>query len=592
MSDQDFSRIRVLDDATVTRIAAGEVIERPASVVKELCENAIDAGAQRIEVAIRSQGGWITAIRVTDDGCGMAPGDARLAFARYATSKITAIEDLFACRTLGFRGEALASIASVARVTLVTKARSGTGIAGSRIVNLGGEMTDDAEAGCPFGTTITVEDLFYNTPPRKKFQKSLSAEISFISGLIERFVLSRPHIAFILSHNTRQILAVPGGDLGDAIIHLYGLPVARQLIRVAGSGEMVRLEGYISPPSLTRKNPYQVHISLNGRIISSRALTGAIRDGYGTLLPGDRYPLAFLNLGIVPSEVDVNVHPAKREVRLSREPAVKAEITAIIRESLASGSLTASEPGRIPAARPAKDRETFPYRIMDPRDAGVREPSRPADRLATERQLRLTEAESMMPPGSRLPDLEIIGQLANLYIIARTGDDDLMLIDQHAAHERVLYEQVRNRSLQDQAIQELIEPVVITLSPAECEALSAAIPHLLEEGFTLEPFGPRNFLLRTVPVILGRNIEPGEVRELIAGLIAPGSGRGVDARESIRRIVACRGAIKAGASCSPDQCLRLIRQLARTENPSSCPHGRPTMVILKKRSLDELFGRV
>jgi len=198
----------------------------------------------------------------------------------------------------------------------------------------------------------------------------------------------------------------------------------------------------------------------------------------------------------------------------------------------------------------------------------------------------------MIPPGSRLPDLEIIGQLANLYIIARTGDDDLMLIDQHAAHERVLYEQVRNRSLEDRAIQELIEPVVVSLSPAECEALSAAIPHLREEGFTLEPFGPRNFLVRSVPVILGRNIDPGEVRELIAELIAPGSGRGVDAREYIRRIVACRGAIKAGASCSPDQCLRLIRQLARTENPSSCPHGRPTMVILKKRRLDELFGRV
>ena len=591
MSDQESCRIRVLDDATVIRIAAGEVVERPASVVKELCENAIDAGAQRIAVAITSQGGRITAIRVTDDGCGMNPEDARLAFARYATSKITAIDDLFTCETLGFRGEALASIASVARVTLVTKARSGTGIAGRRIVNLGGDIVDDAEAGCPFGTTITVEDLFYNTPTRKKFQKSLSAEIAFISGLIERLVLSRPQISFVLSHNTRQIISVPGGDLGDAIIHLYGLPVARQLIRVTGSGTRVRLDGYISPPSLTRKNPYQVYISVNSRIIASRALAGAIKEGYATLLPADRYPLAFLNLEIIASDVDVNVHPAKREVRLSREFEVRAEITTIVRHSLASACLIGSEPERIPADLPHETRELFPYRIVAPREGGVHEPSR-NDRFATERQLRITETESLIPPGSRLPDLEIIGQLGNLYIIARTGEDDLILIDQHAAHERVLYEQVRERSLRDRATQELIEPVVISLSPRECETLAAAIPLLAQEGFTLDAFGPRNYLVRTVPVLLGRNIEPGEVRELIAELIAPGSGKGVDAREHIRRIVACRGAIKAGASCSPDQCLRLIRQLARTENPSACPHGRPTMVILKKRRLDELFGRI
>jgi DNA mismatch repair protein MutL len=567
------------------------VVERAASVVKELCENAIDAGAARIRVSITSRRGRVTSIQVSDDGCGMNPDDARLAFARYATSKITGIDDLFSCKTLGFRGEALASIASVACVTLVTKSREGTRISGTRIVNRGGEIQGESEIGCPSGTAITVEDLFFNTPAREKFQKSIAAEIALVTGIIERMVITYPGIAFDLTHNDRRILSVPGkGSLMDAIIHLWGLPLARQLIRVHGECPGVMVDGYISYPSLARKNQYQMYISVNKRSIASRTLAGAVREAYGTLLPADRYPVVFLDFTIAPSEVDVNVHPTKKEVRISREDEIRKEIVSVIKESLtgeclipAAGAGQASLPG---VEHPVKVR----YSILEGGGSGVREPLL-RERITTGRQLSLTGRQTDANVAPKLPEFEIIGQLGSLYILATTPGDDLLVIDQHAAHERVLYELVQGRSERDRDIQELIEPVVLSLSPGESETLAGSLSLLAEEGFLIDEFGPGTFLVRTVPVLLGQNIKPGEVREIIAGMIAPGTTRGVDSREQLRRMVACRGAIKAGADCTPDQCRQLLEQLARTKNPYTCPHGRPTMVVFGKRKLDELFKR-
>ncbi|MDD1705490.1 MAG: DNA mismatch repair endonuclease MutL [Methanoregulaceae archaeon] len=592
MTDRHDARIRVLDEATVTRISAGEVVERAASVVKELCENAIDAGAGRIRVSITSRAGRIAAIRVTDDGCGMIPKDARLAFARYATSKITGIEDLFSCKTLGFRGEALASIASVAHVTLDTKSREGTGISGTRIVNRGGEILSESETGSPFGTTITVEELFFNTPAREKFQKSVAAEIALITGIIERMVITHPEIGFDLTHNDRRILSVPGsGNLLDAIIHLHGLSLARQLIRVRGGNHRVIAEGYISRPSLTRKNQYHMYLSVNRRSIASRTLAGAIKEAYGTLLPADRYPVVFLDFTLAPSEVDVNVHPTKKEVRLSREDEIRKDVISVIKESLAGECLIPAA-GSGSAALPGLEYPVrFQYRTPEEGGAGVREPIL-RERIATERQLRLTGVQPKSEGASAIPDLEIIGQFGTLYILARTPGDDLILIDQHAAHERVLYELVSERAERGMGIQELIEPVVLPLSPGEREILAGALPLLSEEGFGIDEFGSGTFLVRTVPVVLGKNVGPGEIREIISEIIAPGTGRGVDSREQISRIVACRGAIKAGADCSPDQCRQLIEQLGQTRNPFTCPHGRPTMVAFRKRTLDELFKRI
>jgi DNA mismatch repair protein MutL len=522
----------------------------------------------------------------------MEPDDAQLAFARFATSKITGIDDLFSCKTLGFRGEALASIASVAHVTLVTKSREGTGISGTRIVNKGGEILGVSETGCPFGTTITVGELFFNTPAREKFQKPAATEIALITGIIERLVISHPETEFEFTHNDRQILSAPGrGDLMDAIIHLFGLPVARQMIRVHGEDQKLKVNGYISNPTLTRKNQYQMYISVNKRSIASRALAGAVREAYGTLLPAGRHPVVFLDLTIAGSEVDVNVHPTKREVRLSQEQEIRKELVSVIRMALA-GECLIPAPGTGPDVFPALEHSLrLRYGTAAESAPEVREPHL-KERITTERQLSLTGRQPDAPVDPKIPEFEIIGQLGGLYILASTPGDDLLVIDQHAAHERVLYELVRERSDHDQDIQELIEPVVLSLSPGESETLAGSLPLLAGEGFLIDEFGPGTFLVRTVPVLLGQNIEPGEIQEIVAGIIAPGTERGVDTREQIRRVVACRGAIKAGADCSMDQCRQLLKQLARTDNPYTCPHGRPTMVVFRKQKLDDLFKRV
>ncbi|HQA80315.1 MAG: DNA mismatch repair protein [Euryarchaeota archaeon ADurb.BinA087] len=593
MTPDQGSRIRVLDEGTVSRISAGEVVERAASVVKELCENSIDAGAVRIRVAVRSEKGRITSIQVSDDGCGMSPDDARLAFARYATSKIACIDDLFACSTLGFRGEALASIAAVAKVTIVTKSRQGTGISGTQIVNQGGEFLLVSETGCPFGTVITVEQLFFNTPAREKFQKTLSTEIARITGIIERLVITHPGIAFELTHNDRKILSVPGGGiLMDTIIHLFGLPVSRQMIRVHADNKGIFVDGYISVPELSRKNQYQMFISVNRRSISSRILSNAVREAYGTLLPAGRYPVVFLDLSIAPSEVDVNVHPTKREVRLSREEEVRKVLISAISESLGGASLIPEAGATGDSVSGAEHPGRIRYRVPElGGETGVREPLL-RERISTERQISLTGRQPDTSVESKLPDFEIIGQLGSLYILAGTPGDDLLVIDQHAAHERVLYEQVTEYAEQHHDLQELLEPVVLSFSPGESEALSASLPLLAEEGFCIDAFGPGTFLVRTVPVLLGQSIEPGEIRDIIAGIIAPGMSRGIDTREQLRRVVACRGAIKAGAFCTLDQCRNLLDQLARTRNPFTCPHGRPTMIVFRKQKMDELFKRV
>jgi DNA mismatch repair protein MutL len=590
-------RIRQLDEATISRIAAGEVVERPASVVKELCENALDAGASAIEIRVSGREGQISSITVIDDGCGMNRDEARLAFARHATSKIREIDDLSSCTTLGFRGEALASISAVSRVTLITREKGRATGSGTRLVNEGGTITGEQEAGCPAGTRITVEDIFYNTPARRKFQQSQSAEIARITGMVERLAITHPAIAFRLTVDGREKMAVPGsGDLLDVIIALFGIDFAGKLVRVSDRREHAGVSGYLSVPDLFRKTPYQVYLSVNSRPVHSRLLVSAVREAYGTLLPGDRYPVAFLDITIPGTEVDVNVHPAKREVRFSHEPEILAEIRTMLRDTLLSHSLIPRKDGGGAALPAAGDSfSSFRYHPLAPGASGVREPLL-REMLLTGRQLRLTEAgwtghEAEQQEPGRVPELRVIGQLSDLYILCSTPDSDLLLIDQHAAHERILYEQVGTwPGFHDQA-QELIEPVIVSLSPREADLFATALPLLEEEGFQVEPFGPQAWAVRTVPVILGRTTDPDTVREIIAELITPGFPRETDAAERLRRIVACRGAVKAGAVCTPEQCEQLVRQLRNTENPFTCPHGRPTMVVFSRKKLDELFRR-
>ncbi len=573
--------IRVLDNDTVTGIAAGEVVERWASVAKELVENAIDAGAGRILVEVASSDRSITSLRVSDDGCGMDPENAPVAFLPHATSKIRVLSDLSECRTLGFRGEALASIAAVARVTMVT--RTAGGVTGTLVVMEGGVQKGLEHAGAPPGTSVQVEMLFYNTPGRRKFQKPAVYELSRISGQVEALALSHPRVSFRLVQNGKERFYTSGsGELSATIVQLYGPALARELVPINYASQRFSISGYVSRPSLSRTHPYQVQVSINGRPVASKEVTSAIRSGYGTLLPKDRYPVAFVDLEIEPGVIDANVHPAKRIVRISGEELLLSQVRAAVSRALAAETLIPSGDIRPPSRHltgPVFSHEGIPA-------AGVYEPDR-AGLMRSERRLRQTELNPVEPcPPGTVPELTVIGYLSDLYIIASDPDGGLVIIDQHAAHERILYEQVSDRK---PGSQELINPIVHRISPQESDLIAQAIPVLSAEGFVVEPFGTDSCIIRAVPVILGHPEKDGVIHEILDGVLSFGPGHAT--RDEIAKMVACRGAIKAGTACSPEQCTRLIAQLARTKNPYSCPHGRPTMVAFTLPQLARLFKR-
>jgi DNA mismatch repair protein MutL len=592
-------RIHILDQATVNQIAAGEVVERPASVVKELVENAIDAGAGLITIDLTASKDAITAIRVADDGCGMSPADAELAFVPHATSKITSINDLNSTRTLGFRGEALATIAAVARVTLVTKPRGSGAVPGTRILIAGGKLIESAGTGAPDGTSILVGDLFFNTPARKKFQKSKNTELAHIHDILEGICLSHPEIAFHLTCNgTVQMVTDRTIRIEDTIARLFGSGVIRDLVPVNASLPLLNITGFISQPSLARKDRARMFVSVNQRFITSPAINDAIKTGYGTLLPKDRFPVAFLDLTIDTLLVDVNVHPTKKQIRLSREKEITELISKSVREALLAHDLIpAAEPpeSMIPLVRepPLTPVKSYDYSPV-PAPSGIFEFTH-AGTTATDQRLRQTELPVGPGPAylvsSLLPDIEVIGEFSGIYILARTYDDELLLIDQHAAHERILYEQVSGQEQEKRASQELISPVVLHRTPKEAAILRDLLPALSLEGFILEGFGGEAFLVRAVPVVLGRIEETTIIDEIISDLVSGESAQAVSNRERITRIVACRGAVKAGTACTREQCQRIVDQLRRMKNPFTCPHGRPTMIRFSKKELDTMFKR-
>jgi DNA mismatch repair protein MutL len=594
--DEGIPAIRVLDEATITRIAAGEVIERPASVAKELLENAIDAGARRVRIEVFTEKRAIQRIRVTDDGSGMSPADAELAFAPHATSKIRSAQDLSAIRTLGFRGEALASIAAVARVTLVTKSRATGPLAGTKVVVEGGTTREVAETGVPAGTSLTVEDLFFNTPARKKFQKSLPTELAHLQHTVENAAFAHPEVAFTLLVNGDERLTTTGtGNLGDLLISLYGPDDARQIRRIDASFPFMRLSGYLSLPPFTRKTPGRLTLVINGRPVYSRQVLEAIREGYGTLLPKDRYPYGVLHMDLDLSLVDVNVHPAKHQVRMSRESEILRAVSESIEKALFSPDLLSgiheTEPGK-PGQMPDAVCEALPAYMAKTGDSLIPPVVTHTGSMRTDRQLRQTELSTGLQTGiPALPDMDIIGQFGGIYLIAETPGGELMIIDQHAAHERILYEQVKSREDAEHQTQELLVPHVIRPRPADAGLLREYLPDLAREGFSIDAFGGNSFVVRAVPVVLGRIEDTGIIDEVIDELLdgpvrAPG-----ERRERIAKIIACRGAIKAGTACTREQCLRLVEQLRQAKNPYTCPHGRPTIIRFSREQLDAMFRR-
>jgi DNA mismatch repair protein MutL len=564
--------IRVLPPEVAERIAAGEVVERPASVVKELLENALDAGARRIAIEVR--GGGLELVRVSDDGCGIIEEELELAFARHATSKIASAEDLWAIDTLGFRGEALPSIAAVADVELASRPPEREEGAWVRLE--GGRVVARGQRGMPPGTVVTVTGLFTRHPARRKFLRSPQGEAQAIAQVVSHYALAYPEVRLSLLVDGRRLLATPGsGELRDAVAAIYGVETAGALLPVDGEHEGVRVAGLVGPPHLHRAGRGQLSFFVNRRWVQNRRLAFALEEAYQGLLPAGRHPVAVLSLTLPPGEVDVNVHPAKAEVRFRREGAVLGAVARATRAALVAEA---------PVPRPAAASPT-----ADGREAPLlwqRAASPP--RRKEEAGPRPQQPPSPTPRRV-LPLLRVVGQVANLYIVAE-GPDGMYLIDQHAAHERVLFEEIAAQRARGKVERQgLLPPLLLELTPAQAAALEECAGALTDHGFELEPFGERAYLLRSVPSLLAAR--GGDVREAVLSLLDRLREGTPPPPDRVAMTLACHAAVRAGKALSLEEMRELVRRLEETQTPHTCPHGRPTMLQLTADALARQFGR-
>ncbi len=591
------TRIHLLEEHTVNRIAAGEVVERPASVVKELVENSIDAGARTIVVEVEQGGKRL--VRVTDDGEGMSPADALLSIQRHATSKIRDAEDLQSIVTLGFRGEALPSIAAVSRFELLTKrADIDTGM---RLLVENGQVVEAEECAARNGTTVTVRDLFYNTPARLKFLKSVATELSHITELITRFALAFPEVSFRLLHNGQEIFASQGSsDPRHALLAVFGRDVARELRTIDFTEGHLRITGYVSPPHLTRPTRAMQSFFVNRRLVRHRVLSKALDDAYRTLTPEGRHPIAAVFLEVPPYSVDVNVHPTKAEVKFSHEGEVYHAVLSAVRQALL-------QQGMIPSALPGlQSGLDIPQPVERPVTGGqpVWQPSPlpPQEVLHAELMRRagidLTQAPSAevqpiaRPYAEMLEGFQVLGQIHRTYIVA-SSLRGLLIIDQHVAHERVLYEKLTVlRGGQPVPVQHLLTPLVFHLDRRTATLLGEHLQELQTMGFLLEPFGSDSVVLRGAPAWLGqRNVE-ALVRDLLDEISEIGVQRRLPLTdETLVATTACKMAVKAGDVLSHAEMTHLLQELADTENPYLCPHGRPVVLVLSIEELERRFKR-
>jgi DNA mismatch repair protein MutL len=554
--------IKVLESDVVSKIAAGEVVERPASVVKELVENSLDAGATQI--AVEAQGGGVELIKVSDNGTGIPASELELAFHRYATSKIGNLDDLEKISSLGFRGEALPSIAAVTEVEILTQTSSET--VGSYMYSRKGEVLRTESRARPQGTTITVRRLFRYFPARLKFLKSANTENSHIANLVSQYALAYPEVKFSLVLDKRSSLHTTGnGDLREVISEIYGSELAQSMLQVDQNDGLPKVSGLTSPPSLARSNRNYLSFFVNRRWVRSPLLTRATEEAYRGLLMDGQHPIAAINISLPAQELDVNIHPAKAQIKFCHEQAVFSSVHKAVEEALAKTPIASSKSVPFPVR---SGQWQSPRMIMD---------NEPAFVIA---QL----------PAMELPVLRVLGQLANTYIIAE-GPAGLYLIDQHAAHERILYDRISAQWAQKEVeVQGLLQPITIELSPREEETLRASKEFLAEFGFTIEPFGNRSYVIRTIPALMVRANIIEIISALLDSLAIKESSNPWE--EKITQSLACHGAIRAGQQLSNEEMRELIKQLEQTKQPRSCPHGRPTMIHLSSHQLEKEFGRI
>lgn len=652
--------IRVLDSKVAELIAAGEVVERPASVVKELVENSVDAGASNITVEIRD--GGVSYIRVTDDGCGMSEDDARLCFLRHATSKINRADDLYAIRSLGFRGEALASIAAVSRMEMFTRQHDAD--TGLRVRLEGSEIVDMDKAGCAPGTTFVVRDLFYNTPARMKFLKKNSAEAAAVGSLLDRLALCCPQVSIRYICDGKESLFTPGDStLMGAVYAVYGRDTADTLIEADYTLGGISVSGYISRPLAARGSRKTQHFFLNGRLIASSVLTAALEEGYKNSIMTGKFPMCALHITIDPSLADVNVHPAKAQVKFADDRQIFEAVYWAVRNALASdGGRQEAAPAPAPRiSRTALSAGTGEQQRLDippapAVTATVDTPPANTDKAPDSLEIRLPGGMSYIPhseqpdvlqspmftmpdshygegsPLSRFPVFDrppvekgtdeapaaqdvsaeasehpsddaapqprpepddiparLLGEVFDTYYIAQQGDE-VLLIDKHAAHERLIFEELKRTRRSDAQI--LLSPVTVRLDRAELAALLDYTDRLAEYGFAIEPFGPGTIAVREVPAFLfGADIKA--LIDEIAGALAGAKGRiSPECEDEILHRMACRAAVKSGTPSNAAEQQALIDQLLKHPDVKYCPHGRPVVVTLTKQWFAKQFKRI
>jgi DNA mismatch repair protein MutL len=576
------NKIKLLDEDTINKIAAGEVIERPASVVKELVENSIDAGAARILIEVEDGGKRL--IKVTDDGCGIEPDDLPMAFQKHATSKISGAGDLDNVKTMGFRGEALSSIASIARsVEVHTKPRSA--LTGTYMLIENGEIRETKEIGCPIGTSISVKDLFYNIPARRKHLKSAESELAHIADIITELAIINHGTSFELFSGRRTLFkSKRSQSWDDVLLRILGLKTVKGLVPFRAQSKECIISGMAGDPLSTRSSPDRIFIYVNGRAVYSKMLSAALREAYRAIIPQGRSPIAVVSLEVNPSLVDVNIHPTKREIRLLKEGEISALLTGVVSAALKTGAdvrpLGEAPRTELPEMTAGLVRDSEQRTLaMDPAaDAG-------------EDVLPIKPEYECEGEDEEAPRLRILGQVLELYILAES-DDGLMLIDQHAAAERIRFERLSKLYETKSIAQELAEPVIVELAPNEAILLDSWGETLAELGFEISAFGGNAYSVRSVPA-LGKRLEsPEAVHDILSDLFAMGKVM-PDAtfREDVLKLLACRGSIKSGRALSHEEMRTLLQDLFACESPLTCPHGRPVAVLIRPEELERLFYR-
>lgn len=632
------AEIRVLDKHVAELIAAGEVVERPASIVKELLENSIDAGASVVTVEIKN--GGVTYLSVTDNGCGIERGQVATAFLRHATSKVRTEQDLDSIGTLGFRGEALASVAAVARVEMVTRTKDE--LEGSWYKIEGGEEIALEEVGCAVGTTIAVKDLFYNVPARMKFLKKDVGEANAVAGVVDKIALSHPEVSFRLIRDGQQTLLTPGdNDLRGCIYAVLGRDFAEALIPVDYTLNGVTVHGFIGKPTAARANRTMQHFFINGRYVKTRTAMAALEQAFkGSIMVG-KFPSCVLFMEVAPEAVDVNVHPAKIEVRFVNEKPIFDAVHYGVKNALESGSAVRPIPVSAPAPKPAVQQpDAVQLRFSQPAAPAPRPvvqpkveevplptppPAKPVPRvdifrddfvpyekpqplvqpkpavtvLAEEPKFEEPPVAEQTPPTveptpmiteqPEPPAIRLIGEAFQTYVLAEVGDS-IFVIDKHAAHERILYNELKTQEHND--AQPLLSPVQVPLSKEEYAAVIDRLDWLAEAGLEVEEFGSSTVLVRTVPMMLSGADVPALVQEIASGFLAGKHGVSIEKRDWIYHSVACRAAIKAGDRSSAVELEALVKRVLENDDIRTCPHGRPVCMEWTRKEMEQKFGRI